>query len=302
MAKTNTPFLSLCSQGTVGGSLTSQIRGSATLLREKPVPTDPYSLRQAYQRWLYSDYAYWWTQQSEATRRSYAASGSRYHLTGFQYWMKYNLKNLPDIASWWKLDNQAAGIAYDSGRNSNNGTIVGASPVTGLIDLASYFDGINDIITIPYSSTFNLSPTFSLEVLAKPTAHTTDLYIVVKTDATNWDYQLSILWNTRLVRFGINTPAGTQLVQSTAPLTFDNWHHIIGVNDGTDLLLYLDGTLNNTNPGGGGAFYTRNLPLYIGSYAGAPWWSKGTVDNLILYTRALDSTDALRHSARRYPP
>ncbi len=77
MAKTNTPFLSLGSQGSVGDTLTSQKRGRDTILRRLPVPTDLYSLPQAYQRWLYQDYAYLWTLPYVKDSYAWMAQGTR---------------------------------------------------------------------------------------------------------------------------------------------------------------------------------------------------------------------------------
>ena len=167
MAKTQTPFLSLGARGTVGGFLTTQKSGKATILREKPVPTDPYSLAQFYQRYLYQDYAYLWTQQSEATRQTYATAGSRHHLTGFQYWMKYHLTNLPDILAFYHYDPTSSAILIDYSRLGTHLTTIGAT----WNDLPFgkgylHYDGINDYSFLNDPPGFTYDNGLSIEIWA----------------------------------------------------------------------------------------------------------------------------------------
>lgn len=301
MAKTKTPFLSLGSQGSIGNALTTQKRGRLTMLRAKPIPTYRRTLPQQYQRWLYEDYAYLWTQQTEATKRTYAATGSRYHLTGFQYWMKYNLTNLPDIVALWHLDESAGAIAYDSSRNNNNGTITGASPILGTIDGAQNFDGLNDRIIIPSSATaLNLTTTsFTFIFFVNPTNFTVN----------RWLYSRG-LWNTdgldifldtiARIRLRVYQAGAIQLPYNTNARLTAGVFNFVGIvaNDGV-VTYYINSTSYSTTPNIL-APASANRNAYIGSYNGASFLL-GILDHLIIYNRALDSTEVLRHSLRRYP-
>lgn len=164
MAKVKNPLLSLGARGKLGDI--TYLRRRHTDIAEK-TPVLPYflTLPAQYQRWLYQDYAYLWRQQDEATRKAYAAGGLRFHLTGFQYWMKYHLTNLPDLAAWWTLDEKSGATAHDRSRNANHGTILGASPTGGLIDGALRFDGLNDLVQIPSSPSL-IQGTKSFTILA----------------------------------------------------------------------------------------------------------------------------------------
>ena len=75
MSKQKNPLVSLGAKGTVGKTLTFQEHHGVKIARTKPIPAYRYTLPQAYQRWLYEDYAHYWTEQNEATRRLYAAAG-----------------------------------------------------------------------------------------------------------------------------------------------------------------------------------------------------------------------------------
>ena len=301
MAKTKTPFFSMDAHGTLAGSITAQKRDNSTLVRAKPLPAYRYTLLQAYRRWLYFDYAYLWTKQSAATRATYRSYGVRHHLTGFQYWMKYNLTHLPDIAGWWKLDERIGAIAHDSSKNANHGVILGATPVDGIIDGAYSFDGINDVITIPTKPSLDLTSALTLEVFIKRTGTQTIQPIVTKGTqfGVTSNYYLLIYLNTRLffdfwaggVRYTLESIGN--IVGSGEP------RHIVGVYDGNKQLIYSDGYLNNSIVRGALTLNTVPEDLRIGRENTS--WYKSIADNVILYNRALDPTEILRHSERRYP-
>lgn len=301
MAKTKTPFLSLGASGSIGNALTSQKRGAQTLLRAKPAPAYRYSLPQAYQRWLYEDYAYLWRQQSDVIQRTYAVAGGRHHLTGFQYWMKYHLTNLPDIVGMWYLDEKAGATAHDRA-NRNNATIFGAVPTSGLIDGSFYFDGLNDYLSVPSNPTLDLTTNLTLECFA------------LKTDT---DFNLNFCKNFQIV---VNTAPyvlqiqnadhahfysfdGGLLFDAIWPVALGNiWYHLAGTFDSSlpnrNAKLYVDGILRAT------ANYalplpTNTEPLHIGQYFGH--YHKGNIDHAVLYNRTCDATEILRHSKRRYP-
>ncbi|MBA7586890.1 hypothetical protein ES708_28897 [subsurface metagenome] len=172
MAKTKSPLLSFGARGTIADSLTFQKRNQGTIARTKPIPKDPYSLAQAYQRWDYQDYAYLWTLQSEAVKQTYRTRASRYHITGFSLWMREHLRDLPDLAGRWHLDEKAGAIAYDSSKQKHNLTIIGASPAPGLINGGFSFDGINDYLIAPATGSLLNFTAKTVEFFIKPTAKT----------------------------------------------------------------------------------------------------------------------------------
>lgn len=293
--------MSLGARGTLGDTLTLQKRGAATLIRTKPIPAYRRSLLQVYQRWLYEDYAYLWRQQSIATKQEYASSGSRFHLTGFQYWMKYNLTNLPDIAAYWKLDEASGAIAYDSSRNQNAGTIIGASPTTGVIDGARLFDGVNDHIDVANSPSLSTGDELTIETFITPydmSVHVGSVYrsIIAKSLATH-------LWLIVLIAGGFGARiAGVEVSFAHA---FDSLpHHFAATAKSNDfIILYWDGyfkaqiALPLAIPSSANTLYIGNDPT--GGFLVRPF--DGIIDQGIYYTRVLDPTEILRHSLRRYP-
>lgn len=302
MAKTKTPFLSMGAQGSVGGSITAQKKASETLLRGKPFPTDPYSLKQAYQRWLYEDYAYLWRQQTQATRRTYATAGSPFHLTGFQYWMKYNLTNMPDIAGIWHLDAEDHTICYDHSPRGNNGTVIGASPASGRIDGALYFDGINDVISIPHSASLSPTPTIRISCRFYPVAAppSTRGFIDKRHTPTTTGYAIAI-YATGDIRFFIYDGAGSGFT-ALVPIAMAAWSYIDAWYNGSEIFLYINGELKSS------ALINKTLlhsttPLQFGkNEPSIVRFVNCYLDEIMISTRAPTALELSRFNDRRYPP
>lgn len=301
MAKTKTPFFSLGARGSVGGSITAQGRNTSTLLREKPLPTYRYSLPQAYQRWLYEDYAYLWRQQDTATRAEYRTGGSRFHLTGFQYWMKVMLSTMPDIAGWWKLDEQTGIISYDSSPREKHGVITGATLADGVIGYCRGFDGINNVITYP-AINFGLTG-WTWEFWIKAAQHRAINRQIIwhGTPGPNPTYYIRIMTTGKL-RFSEGDFPAWSVVDSTIAVDDDQWHHIACVDDVPANLvrLYLDGYQNNT-AANSGVSADSATPVYLGTQIPPALAFWGLIDDVLPRYRVLDPTEILRHSLRRYP-
>lgn len=312
MAKLKSPFLSLGARGTIGNAITIQERHGTSFVRKKPIPAYRRTLPQVYQRWLYEDYAYLWRQQSAATRQEYASAGSRFHLTGFQYWMKVMLSTMPDIDVWLHLDEQAGNKVFDASRNLNHGTIFGASLIDGIIDHARTFDGLNDQIIVSHHSTLDLgTDDFTIEWRMK-TPGAAYKEPLDKADSNysffteGWCVTLRPGEPTGRLYFSHTSSANRHIFYNlSTPLTDDLWHTwaLRGTRSPTHLALFVDGLLHSSqalkSP-------TQNIvssqPMRLGvSGAAVGAWYLGGLDELIKYNRALDDTELLRHALRRYP-
>lgn len=323
MSKTKTPFFSMGSQGSIGKVITSQKHGAKTLLRSKPIPPPSLTLPQQYQRWDYQDYAYFWTVQSEATKRQYASDGVRHHLTGFQYWMKHQLKDLPYLAGRWHLDEISGAVAHDTSKNSNHGTIFGASLTPGIIDYARYFDGIDDYINCGNDPTL------------RPEAITIECFIrtpnPLKVGAVGDNNQCLSRYdygnNRRVFHLGLTNPGpgsgpldtlfialgdpadGTYefAARYATPLLPGAKYHLALTFDAGTLLFYVNGQQVSLTTYFGAvpsALYYCDVPFLIsgrlqnGSLR-QPWF--GDIDEVSLLNIALPPVLVERHSQRHYP-
>lgn len=301
MTKTKTPFFSLGAKGTVADTLTVQRRQDYHFARRKPTPTNPRSLPQMYQRWLYEDYAHLWTLQSEATRREYAGAGVRFHLTGFQYWMKYHLTNMPDISGWWTLDNIVAGIAHDRSPNLNHAAVLGPSLQAGVIADGYHFDALNDRVVVPADASTIITTAITIEAFMRSTSLLSQ-FIVSKFPApATACYELYTYNLTpRKARFRLYSAAGGTSCPGTIDVCDGEKHHVLGTWDGTDMSLWIDGVFDNSVPFAGPILAT-DAPVFFGTRSPLVLWWDDLIDNIIIYNRSLDPVTIYRHSQRRYP-
>lgn len=323
MAKTKTPFLSFGSRGTVGGVLTSQKRGRETIIRKTPVPRDPYSLNQAYQRWDYRDYAHLWTLESEADKQTYRSRASRYHITGFSLWMRERLNELTNLEGRWHLDENSGASAFDSSKNTNHGTIIGASPVSGVISGAYYFDGLNDLINCGNDPSLR-PPELSVEsFIITPDPLTWQAHTWEKSYLSRYDTGL----NKRVWTLGLTNQHGAadwmdQLniflgdpADGTVEyggyynfrLSGNTRYHVSFTFSGGTLIVYLNGqpvTLTTFLGAVPASLYLTDVDLIQGCRLNngaliSPL--EHTQDEVRLYSAVLPQTLIERHSERRYP-
>lgn len=301
MANVKHPLFSLAARGSVGNSLSFSERQGQSIAEKKPVLPYFLTLPVQYQRWLYQDYAYLWTQQSLATKLLYRTGGIRHHLTGFQYWMKYHLTFLPDIAAWWKLDEKTGTIAYDSSRNANHGTIIGASPATGPIDDAKYFDGLNDYLSFPSSPTLELGTSpWTIELFTNP-SRGGDYFLHKGGDNLATPGIKCLFFGVPpKPRIYIRDGVAQNIFTINQAIPLDSWSHVAFTWDGTDTAQgFVDGLYVNEQIQAVGSITNPAYPLHLGRVG--PSWHKGYIDHLIIETRVLNPTEILRHSLRRYP-
>ncbi len=301
MAKLKTPLLGFEAHGSIGGSLTYQGRGKTAIVRSKPVLPYFLTLPSQYQRWLYQDYALLWTLQTTATKQIYASTGVRFHLTGFQYWMKYHLKKLPDILGYWRLDDTFGATTPDSSRNGNTATIIGASPIGGVIDKALYFDALNNRLECGNDPSLVVTGDFSLETFIYLYDVLVDYAIADRNAINNFYWRIDGVGKQNLY-VKLNDDSYEQKLSNTE-LTAGVWHHIVANwhNATKTIEFMLDG-----EPDGGGVLTlplrtTGWQPLYLGAYNITLQDLKGNLDQFIYRNRTLHASEAKLHSTRRWP-
>ena len=74
----------------------------------------------------------------------------------------------------------------------------------------------------------------------------------------------------------------TYITDSVTTIDDGEWHHIMGVNDGTDLTLYIDGVLKGTNSGGGGVIDGNSNNFTVGAYTTSQLFD-GLIDDVAVF-------------------
>jgi hypothetical protein len=196
------------------------------------------------------------------------------------------------------------GSAKDSSGNGNHGTVHGGNFVADRLGRQAGAYALNGTDAyISAAGTKSLEAAFELSISVWLYHKTQDSQkewysIVEKSDPERWGHSKYGMWLIRdLVELCVQ-PIDLELphrcVESEMTLEPEQWHHLVGVSDGTVLRVYIDGQLAGEKDFGSRTDNSKSqFELFIGVdlYDASPVYVKGMIDELRLYTRALDETE-----------
>jgi titin len=202
--------------------------------------------------------------------------------------------------SYWRLG-EACGTKVTDERAVNHGTYLNSPtlrapsllPADGA-NTAVAFDGVNDSVSIPSTSSLALGAAFSLEAWIKPSAIPAAggwASVLSKAEAYSLQFngprlEFTVIQNG--TRRRLQAPQGA-VVAGTA-------YHVVATHDGATQRLYLNGSLVASAALAGAATANSN-PLRIGSWDGANEWYSGTVDDVAVYNRTLTAAQVANHNS-----
>ena len=207
--------------------------------------------------------------------------------------------------AYWRLGEGSGSVAVDVGPNKYNGdyatppALGAAGALTADEDTAASFDGLSNSVNIPIPQT-NLFPTgraaASIEAWVKIPSFSNNATIA------GWGYNVVVAGSFYL---GISYAGGSAYpeirtgasnVVGTVALTANKWYHLVAVDDGSNLKLYVNGVaagsfgVGSMQKVNGVAAIGRFNPVdSTGTYFG------GTIDEVAFYSTALSATQALAH-------
>ena len=192
------------------------------------------------------------------------------------------------LVGWWPGEGNANDVA-----GTNNGTLVeGVGFAPGEVGQAFSFDGVSSYVSIPDSPLLDsLTTSITIELWLKTDQLTSDWTGIVTKGNSAWQLQATPGANT--VDFNVSLSAGD--LSGSRSINDGQWHHVAGVYDGTNMFLYLDGTLDGSMPATG-LIPQNSYPLSIGANAqgieGSPmYFFNGLIDEVSIYNRALTASE-----------
>jgi hypothetical protein len=208
---------------------------------------------------------------------------------------------LPDpggcVASW-SFNEGSGSTVYDSSGNGNTGTIYGATWVDGKVGKALSFDGVDDYVNFPNSSSLN-DYSGGLTLMAWIKTDTVSKYqqhIIAKGNGLGYpgeDYAIALQPGDDLLFFIGGTVAWVVYGVYPDAITPNEWYHVAATWNGTEWAIYVNGTLKAS--GGNQSNSTLNFssnPLCVGREPGWPSTSfEGIIDEVRIYNRALSSDE-----------
>lgn len=207
----------------------------------------------------------------------------------------------------WRLDERFGNVAYDSSGSHRNGTIFGATRVTGHKDRALLFDGADDYVAAGSWHVPGTAMTICAWIRIGEPYDDKDPRVLSKAVGSaeqdhDWMLSLTMSGGDIRPRFRLKTDDTTAtLIAGSGNLAPGTWYHLAAVYDGGAMRLFVDGSSVGSLAKSGN-LSTGSALIYIGANppaAYAPF--KGELDDVCVYNVALDATQLLA-VAQESPP
>ncbi len=182
--------------------------------------------------------------------------------------------------SYWAAD----GNAVDSISGHNGILENGATFAPGINGQAFYFDGVDDVMRIPYSPDFDLpsNAAMSVSLWAYRTGSASVMHLLGKR-GSGWNYQMAL--DGSGIGFGVNGGA-----TDPSGLPMNTWMHLVGTYDGATTRFYKNSQIVASALGGLGGVSTDDL--LIGGSDGFERFA-GLIDEVGFYDHALSPSEVL---------
>jgi hypothetical protein len=211
--------------------------------------------------------------------------------------------NTLGLVGYWSFDEGTTTIAADHSGNKNTGTLsafVSAKPtwVSGKHGKALNFDGSSAYVSVPNSSSLNITGSITISTWIKPSSVSTDQKVIGKQD-TNNGYKMT-LFGTGKVEFELDnggTASNNRSVSGGTVLTAGQWYHVVDVYDSSANMIYtyINGNLDRSLSVGASPLGATTAALEFGAAVkdGSSNLYSGALDDVRIYSRALSPGDIL---------
>ena len=196
--------------------------------------------------------------------------------------------------SYWRLEETSGSTVADE-QGARTGTVYGANlNVAGQIGSAASFDGVDDYIDVGDAP--ESMGAVTVEAIIKVALGAEGQIICADRENPRElrGFQFRVFAGKLDL---IKIASGIVTATSATSVDDDAWHHVAGTYDGTNLRVYVDGSLDGT-AAGTGAITGTSSPLRVGNSAraGGELFISGTVDEPAFYDYALSGARILAHA------
>ncbi len=207
------------------------------------------------------------------------------------------------LVGYWTFDgkdiNWTAATTTDRSGNGNTGTLVNmsatTSPVVGKIGQALGFNGTSQYVNGGTGASLNLTGNQSYSVWIKPTASSGNKPVICNNDAGLYSNAFCLyIRNSPGTDIGFQVdPNGTNIAAfQSGTISYGKWNHIVGVLNGSNVSVYLNGVLTYSGAGAPTSVTRSFEGVLIGS--GVSLFYPGAIDDVRIYNRALSASEVLQ--------
>jgi hypothetical protein len=198
------------------------------------------------------------------------------------------------LVGGYAFDEASGTAATDASGRGNAGTIGGATRTTGRNGSALSFNGTNNSVSIPDSTSLDLTSGMTLEAWVNPAAVTSWRTVILK--ETTGDLAYALYSASSYGGVAATRPSawiGGGDIGATAALPANTWSHLATTWNGTTWKLYVDGVEKATKAFAGPIPVSAG-PLKIGGNAIWSEWFSGRIDDVRIYNRGLTAAEVAR--------
>ena len=193
---------------------------------------------------------------------------------------------LDDAVGIWLFDEGKGGVAADTSGNGNDGAITGAKWAEGKFGGALEFEPPH-VVTVGASDSLNFKDQMTVATWVYMNKGVSDTAI-----RRNGSYLLEVQSAGERVPggyvFGIWSGGGfTGGVWGTSVIEPEKWYHIVGLYNGNEMQLYVDGTLEGAVKQGGDVDQAGDL--LFGTFGGEKFI--GRLDEVIFFDRGITEAE-----------
>ena len=188
-----------------------------------------------------------------------------------------------DSCVLWLEKAMQGGKWIDQSKYNNNGAMIGARFKESAIE----FDGVDDYVNCGSHTSLGISQAITVEALVNIVTGNNRM-IVSKYDSGIGErcYVLGVS-NVGNFGFDLGNADGTYKGSVTFPAIFDEWCHVVGTYDLSNMKLYMNGAIKG-NQGTAGTIGSFSLPLLIGDYTLTTHrFLEGAIALVRIYNKAL---------------
>jgi hypothetical protein len=204
------------------------------------------------------------------------------------------------LVGYWTFNNQdmnwKTGQARDVSGNGNTGQLIGmsttTSPVAGKMGQGLKFNGTSQYVNV--GNPIDAPSAITISFWLKASSITTGTKEMIGKGTNGQNGYRFLLTAGGQPFFQGKTTGGSTLfsASSTSNIVLNQWIHYVGTYDGTTAKIYVNGTLNRSDPWASGAITSNANPLGIGaSVAGPDGFFPGSLDDVRIYNRALTASE-----------
>ncbi|MHC4389386.1 MAG: LamG domain-containing protein, partial [Planctomycetota bacterium] len=201
-----------------------------------------------------------------------------------------------NIVSYWKFDEGSGTTGYDSVGN-NDAIIYGATWITGQINGALGFDGLDDYVDLSSTVQFD-DEDFTITGWFRTSSNTSGTYeqIWISGYQTVGGEDLEVAMKNNGLYFYAREASGTYVSQGAGIANDGLWHHFAALRSGNNFLLYLDGVLASSASEALGDLDEPGVVPRIGNgiYTVSDRFFNGSIDGTAIYDRALSALEVER--------